>query len=290
MSQPLRESISMPDGAVSLLEWESAGPPLHFAHANGFNAETYRALLQPLSDRFHIFASDARGHGFTTLPTRPGLAKGWRIFRDDLLRLIEKLDAAPIILAGHSMGATASVMAAAHAPDRVRALVLVEPVFMPAMLLQAARAARALGVKNTEFDLAVRAEKRRAVFASFEAAENAYRGRGAFRSWPHEMVHDYLKGGLLPTDDGRVRLACAPSWEAEDFRETPLGVPRLARFIKCPVTIIHGEGFGSTCRPQEAAQFARAHGNTRVLKISGTGHFLPMERPDVVREEIARLA
>jgi len=30
------------------------------------------------------------------------------------------------------------------------------------------------------------------------------------------------------------------------------------------------------------------HGNTRLLKVPGTTHFLPMERPDLVREEIAR--
>ena len=59
----------MAGGEVSYLEWENSGPALHFAHANGFNAETYRRLLQPLASLFHIFALDMRGHGFTTLPT-----------------------------------------------------------------------------------------------------------------------------------------------------------------------------------------------------------------------------
>lgn len=285
MNDSVRKTVTMAEGAVSCLEWPSAGLPLHFAHANGFNAETYRTLLEPLAERFHIFASDARGHGFTTLPATPGLPKGWKIFRDDLSKLIERLGA-PMILAGHSMGATASVMVAAMNPSLVRGLILVEPVFVPAWQWRIANFMRRVGLKEKVPDLATRAEKRRAIFDSFEAAENAYRGRGAFKTWPHEIVQDYLKGGLVPTNDGRVRLACAPAWEAEDFRETPLNIPRLGRFIKCPVTIIHGEG--GTCRDQEAAQFARGHGNTRVVKIAGASHFLPMEHPEIVREEIIR--
>jgi pimeloyl-ACP methyl ester carboxylesterase len=284
MNNPVRKSMNMADGAVSYLEWQVNAPRLHFAHANGFNAETYRTLVHPLAERFHIFASDARGHGFTTLPTMPGLAKGWRIFRDDLSKLLERLGA-PMILAGHSMGATASVMTAAMHPSLVRGLILVEPVFVPAWQWRVAHFMRRVGLKNKVPDLATRAEKRRAIFDSFETAESAYRGRGAFKSWPHEIVQDYLKGGLLPAN-GQMRLACVPAWEAECFRETPLNIPRLGRFIKCPVTIIHGEG--GTCRDEEAAIFARAHGKTRVVKIAGASHFLPMEHPGIVREEIIR--
>ena len=57
MSQPLRETMKLWDGEVSYLEWGSPAPSLLFSHATGFNAETYRMLLQPLSDRFHLYAS-----------------------------------------------------------------------------------------------------------------------------------------------------------------------------------------------------------------------------------------
>jgi pimeloyl-ACP methyl ester carboxylesterase len=63
MTEPVRKTVALPDGDVSCLEWPGNGTPLHFAHATGFNAETYRSLLQPLAETFHIFAGDARGHG-----------------------------------------------------------------------------------------------------------------------------------------------------------------------------------------------------------------------------------
>ena len=173
----------------------------------------------------------------------------------------------------------------------MRALVLVEPVFVPTWPWLISRAMRAVGLKPPVPDLAARAERRRDIFPSFEAALSAYLRRGAFKSWPEEVVRDYLKGGLLPTGNGaEMRLACRPAWEAEDFRSTPLGIPKLGAKIKCPVTIVHGGKPGGTCRDADAASFARAHGNTRIVKVAEASHFLPMEFPQVVRAEIRAIA
>ena len=53
-------------------------------------------------------------------------------FRDDLLALLAAACEAPVVLAGHSMGGTSSLLAAAAEPARVRALALFDPVVMPA--------------------------------------------------------------------------------------------------------------------------------------------------------------
>ena len=61
---PVRRELPQPQGAISYLEWGADDPhktPLHFAHANGFNGQTYSRILSGLSDRFHIRAWDARG-------------------------------------------------------------------------------------------------------------------------------------------------------------------------------------------------------------------------------------
>lgn len=291
MRPPVRKTTPMMDGALGYLEWENAGPVLHFAHANGFNAETYKSLLAPLANRFHIYAADQRGHGFSTLPAPPGFAKGWTAFRDDLIRFLEQLGGEPKLLAGHSLGGAASLMAAAARPDLVRGLILIEPVFVPAMMFRLYRLFIATGLGRPKVvDFVERATKRRDMFESVAAAEAAYRGNGAFKSWPAEMVHDYVAGGTLPAADGRVRLACAPRVEAEGYAGTPGGIYRLAGKVRCPVTLIRGENPGSTCRPQEAAAVSRLKPNTRIVTVAGAGHFLPMERRDIVRDEIVRMA
>ena len=275
MNEPARETIPLADAEVSCLTWNGNGPLLHFAHANGFNAETYRSLLAPLSNNLTIVASDARGHGRTTLPATPGLQQGWTIFRDDLLGILDRIAPNGAILAGHSMGATASLMAAALRPEKVRALVLVEPVLVPQ------------GVTVGASELSERAEKRRDAFASREDAFALYRSRSAFTTWPDEALLDYLRGGLEPAEGG-VRLSCRPAWEAEDFRSAPPGVSALARALHCPVTLIHAQS--GTASENEVAIFTRLCPATRAIAQPGATHFLPMEFPGLVRDEIARIA
>ena len=282
-----RETMKLWDGEISYLEWGSSGPSLLFSHATGFNAETYRALLEPLSARFHVYATDQRGHGFTSLP--PLSPQDWIIYRDDTLRFLDGLDGRPMILAGHSMGAIVSVMAALLRPDLVRGLVLVEPVFVPGDALTRLLMSWNARLGNSGPSLAERAVKRRAEFDSLEAAQSAYQGRGAFRSWPNEMLRDYLKGGLLPMEDGRVRLACSPAWEAETFRSTPIGAAKLSRGLRCPAAIVYG-GMSTTCSDAQARLFARGRKGTRRVRVAKATHFLPMEYPHIVRAEIERMA
>ncbi len=277
MSEPERKTARLKGGAMSYLEWARPGAAmLVFSHANGFNAETYRSLLGPLGEHLHIIAPDQRGHGFSTLPATPGLAKGWRIFCDDLLSLMDGLSTGPVILAGHSLGATVSLMAAAQRPENVRALALIEPVLPPARSSDSTR------------PLVERTLQRRDTFPSFEAALQSYRGRGIFANWPEAVIADYLKGGLVDTGENSVRLACPPRWEAEIFADTRAGLAILAGRVTCPVLIVHGT-VASTSSPSELAIFRSLRPDARIVTVEGASHFLPMEQPDLVRQEMRAL-
>jgi pimeloyl-ACP methyl ester carboxylesterase len=287
MNNPSRQTLALENGSVSQLVWENTAPLLHFAHATGFNAETYRGLLAPLSDRFRIVASDARGHGSSTLPATPGMPRGWKIFRDDLIATLDRVAPEGAILAGHSMGGAVSLMVAAARPDEVKALVLVEPVLMPRALWWKMMLAH-IGFGSSEPGLAERALKRRDVFPSLEMVGAAYRNRGAFKTWPEETVTDYINGGFAPVEGG-FRLRCSPQWESEIFRSAPFGVSRYAARIRCPLTIIHGE-YGSTSSAGELALIKLLYPSARIVAQKGASHFLPMEYPELVRDEILRTA
>ena len=289
MPEFVRKKMALADGEVSYLEGAAEAPLLHFTHATGFDAETYRGLLTPLQGRFRVAAADMRGHGFTMLPAPPGPLADWFTFGNDLARILDGLATGPAVLAGHSMGAIVSMMVAAARPDLVRGLVLVEPVLVPRFSRQLAWFARLTGrTPPGNSNLAAMAAKRRAIFPSFEAALSAYRGRGIFKSWPDETIADYLRGGLIPTGNGtEMRLACEPAWESSVFQHAPPGIASLARRVRCPLTLLYaGEG---TAREPQVAMVARLHGDARTIKVPGTTHFLPMERPDVVQDEIARM-
>lgn len=286
---PVRKPLRMWDGDISVLTWEGAGskaPAMHFAHANGFNALTYRTIFDELSLFMRVYASDLRGHGQSTLAANPKGMRSWQIYADDILRVVQEVDGKPKVLAGHSLGATASLMAAIENPSWVTGLVLIDPVLPPPAELRRLSLLRATGL----FKTSARARTKRGIWPSREAMFENYRGRGAFKLWPEEVVRDYVAGGSLDYIDYRqVRLACTPGWEAANYRAGPPNVWKGLASVKVPVTLIVAEK-RSTCPEESVALFQKKLPNARVVRVPGASHFLPMEQPDVIRLEMRLMA
>jgi pimeloyl-ACP methyl ester carboxylesterase len=290
---PERRTIKMWDGEVSCLAWEGAdarAPSVHFAHANGFNAQTYRTLLDGLGHEMRLYATDLRGHGHTTLAANPKGMRTWLIYRDDILRTMHELDGRPKMLVGHSMGATASLMVALAKPNWVTGLVLVEPVIMPRKYLRWMRLMKAVGLAERVSPVITQAKRRRGIFPSREAMFDAYRGRGAFRTWPEDVVRDYIVGGTVDyIDDRQVRLACTPGWEAANYAANALDIWRDLDQLRCPLTLIVGDK-RSTCPDPVVELMLAQRPEIRIVKVPGASHFLPMEHPEIVQREIRVMA
>ncbi len=269
-------------GAMAALEMGPKDRPIDivFVHANGFNARAYASILAPLSDSLRWLAVDQRGHGRSTLPTDIAGRTSWHGLRDDLLALLETLDLDRVVLAGHSMGGTACVLAQAENPARVRSLVLFDPVVIPTLTE---------GEAMPESPLVQGALRRRAVFPSREAVVAAYSGRGAFASWAPQMLVDYVADGFLERPDGQVELACSPQWEASNF--TSHGHDTLAAFerARVPIRILRAEQ-ASTCRDNPRLDALTDAGRIRMETVPGTSHFLPMERPELVQAALREAA
>ena len=89
-----------------------------------------------------------------------------------------------------------------------------------------------------------------------------------------QLLEDYLTDGLIETEDGGVRLACPPAWEAANFAAQGHDPVRAARRAGAPIHVLKAE-HGSTVR--RAAALARA--GARIDAAPGAGHLMPMERP-----------
>lgn len=282
-----RITLAMPHGTMSGLRFgpEGGEPDLLFLHANGFNAATYRPLLAPLGARWRVLALDQRGHGLTRLPADPDRLEDWWPYARDLITLLDRRLAAgapPVVLAGHSMGATASILAASQRPRAVRRLILADPVLVaPAFRLSLFTP---LGRQLAGLSpLSVGAAKRRPVFASRAEALETYAGRRAFSTWQPGFLEGYVEGGFIDDPEG-VRLACAPAWEAASFRSHRHNAWGALKRLPMPVRIMAAAEastvFGGAERVRRiAARVAAEH-------LPGTTHFLPMERPDLVRNAL----
>ena len=278
-------------GEMAALEFGPEDRPIDvvFVHANGFNAQTYRALLAPLGAGLRVLAIDQRGHGSSRLDAQAEGRRSWLDLRDDLVALLDALDQDPVVVAGHSMGATVSLLAALERPAAVKGLVLLDPVIMPRLMALYARLPWTSGALWRKMPIAQGALRRRNVFDNRKAAYGAYHGRGAFRTWPDAMLADYVGGGFNDTGDGKVELACAPAWEASNYAAQAHDPWKALARLTCPVRILKAER-GSTCRAGEAKALTRRNPRVLMETVAGASHFLPMERPDLVREAIFEMA
>ena len=282
--------ITIAAGRRAALRWQRApagAPWLHFAHATGMHAGLYARLLEPLSDRFNIIASDARGHGRTaaTDPAVPGERVEWEVFAADIIAIAESVAPdARWLLAGHSMGGSSSLLAAVAAPDRVAGLVLLDPPMIPFAMARAALAAGMI----TPNPMADGAARRRADYPDLASARERWRGRGVFSGWDDADLDAYLAEGLCATAGG-VTLACTPAWEAATFRGVSHRIEAALAALDRPFALVAGD-IGSTVRDEEFASFAAHRCCLGAERLSGTTHFLPLQRGDAVRAAIARVA
>ena len=222
LNPPRRLSVPVDNrwgaGQMSVLDFGDAKRPvdLIFVHANGFNAATYRTLLAPLSASLRIWAPDLRGHGRTALPTPTAGRWSWADHRDDLIALLDAIDGPPVVMSGHSMGGTSSLLAAAERRDKVSQLVLLDPVIWTRAWVTAFKLPLLRSLPR-RIPLAKGALRRRRLFESRDQALIAYRGRGAFKGWPEMALAHYLSDGLLKL----MRGSPSPVRPSGNLRTTP---------------------------------------------------------------------
>jgi pimeloyl-ACP methyl ester carboxylesterase len=287
-----RFRIELKDGETAGIAFGDPVRPIEvlFLHATGFNAITYQSVLEPLGGQMHVAAVDLRGHGRSKLPANPHRMKSWNRFRDDVIQILEQAAPKGAVLGGHSMGATVALLVAGKRPDLVKGLVLVDPVLMkpsqsrwfniPLLNLTIPRPALSKG-----------ALKRRNQFASPAEAADALRGRGAFKTWRAPFLDDYVVDGVLRQDNGSYALACTPKWESAVFaahRYRPWRALRKLRRKRIPIIVLQAEK-ESTSQPDTDQRFHAVRPDAAITRVPGTTHFVPMERPYVVRDALKLL-
>lgn len=278
---PQLRLIPLPGLELAVWDWPGDGPPLVFAHATAFHGRIWDRIVEQLPGR-RALAIEARGHGRSSKPAPP---YRWPAFGADLAALGEALGIAGVIGIGHSMGGHAVARAALLRPETFRAVLLIDPTIFP-------RATYGKPPLDASFTL-----RRKRQFVSPEEMFRRFHNRDPFARWPPEILRDYCEYGLLP-HDGSWMLACAPETEASIYHESTApdadlhdDLPRL----DLPVVVMRAatkrrpgalDLAASPTDPELAAAIPNAH----EIVLEGVSHYIPMERPERVVEEIASLA
>ncbi|WP_327583071.1 alpha/beta hydrolase [Nonomuraea sp. NBC_00507] len=101
------------------------GPPLLLVHGWGTDSHQWSWHIDALAAAGRrVIAADLRGHGYSSVPATGNTP---RMMAEDLNALLDRLGIPQVVAVGHSMGGqVVSILAVEH-PDRVRALVALDP-------------------------------------------------------------------------------------------------------------------------------------------------------------------
>jgi len=227
-----------------------------FSHGYFMSHGMFRPQVEALRDRWRCIAWDERGHGRTE--TTPEPFTYWDS-ASDLLGLLDHLGIERAVLAGMSQGGFLSLRAALTAPERVRALVLMDT--QP-------------GVEDPE------------KVAGYDQLMEAWTSPGG----PPQEVVDTVAAIILgpgyaesarwmdaakeiPTDTARQIYSTLMTRE-DDV------TPRLAE-LTMPALVIHGEQ-DLAIGVDVARSFAEALPDAELVVIPGAGHAANLTHPDAV--------
>ena len=293
VNAPARTPRAARAADLAYWEWgEPEGPPVLLAHATGFHARCWDAVVRELNPAQRVIAVDMRGHGAST---KQG-PFDWDQFGTDVARFAEALALRDIIGVGHSFGGHAITAAAASHPARFARLLLVDPV-----ILSPERYASFTPVNDHPV------ARRRNEWASAEQMFDRFADRHPFRLWRRDVLMDYCRHGLVPTAGG-FALACPPSIEAaiykgsgkRDIGEAIASLPHPVTVLRARLPRSPGDESSHVQRgaPRAPMDFsasptwpglAAAFPNGRDVYLPELTHFIPMQRPDLVAAHINEL-
>ena len=284
---PRHESVVEIRGLEQVLStWgPPSGPPVVLVHGLLDHGAAWEDAAQQLANHgYRVLAPDLRGHGRSG---HVGLEASYQLldFVADLDAWIAAETTGPVLLVGHSFGASVTTLYARLRPQRIRALLLVEPG-LPAPR-PTGDAFADLGLQLDHLS----ARPEHTVLPDLETA--AQRLRQQITALPPDLARrsaerltEACPGGLRWRWDARLRLRTLlhPSVQGFARGDYLALLERLSREL--PVWALFGDA-SDFSRPEDReaqrAVFAPAR-----FRLTAGGHFLHVETPsEVVRQLLA---
>lgn len=233
---------------------------------------------------YRISAPDLRGHGRSAHVPR-GASYHMLDFVADFEALIRALVDEPFVLVGHSLGAALTATWASVRPEKVRALVLVEPLLPPA----APAAGSPVDRLTTHLDY-LASDLQHPLLPSVKAAAERLRHQTPSMG---EAMSLRMATRLTVPDTGGVRWRWDPSLRtrsglAFSGEFTRADYLAMLRSIRRPVTVVFGDDSGYA-RPRDRQELLAALAGATVVELNG-GHNLHVDAADELAELIAAMA
>ncbi|MEB3216706.1 MAG: alpha/beta hydrolase [Nostocales cyanobacterium 94392] len=122
-----RKTLSLPDIQLVYLEWNQGKEPLLLLHGLADNALVWSGLADYLAADYHIVAPDMRGHGNSSKPENDYTFDS---VIADLEALMDNMGWVNAHVVAHSWSGKLACIWATKSPQRLKSMVLVDPIFI----------------------------------------------------------------------------------------------------------------------------------------------------------------
>ncbi|MEO8080601.1 MAG: alpha/beta hydrolase [Caldimonas sp.] len=247
-----------------------SGPGVVCLHSNASSSAQWRALIERLAPRHHVFAPDLHDSG-----RGPPWPSDREIRLVDEMALVEPVltrAGSPLALVGHSYGAAVALMAALAEPGRVAAMALYEPTLFGLIDAESPAPNAADGIRDAVGASAAALDAGDPAGAA-ECFIDYWMGRGTWAGMPAE------RKPAIEASATNVRR-----WAHALFTEP---TPRAA-FLQLDVPVLCMIGGRTTASARAVTRLLAATlPRVEVVEFEALGHMGPVTDPDVVNDAIA---
>jgi pimeloyl-ACP methyl ester carboxylesterase len=253
-----------------------SGAPLVLLHTVRTQAEHFRHLIPLISDQYTVYALDLPGMGYSEIV--PGASYDEPAMRAGVERLLTELDLHDVTLVGESMGAVLALTAAADLPERVRRVVAVNTYDFRGGIARSSFLARVVvsGVLTPGVGPVIAGVEPKPALSKILQG-----GLGDKSALREDYVDELLQVGGRP---GYPTVARAV------YQSLPSLIAARPRYpeVKAPIHLVYGENDWS--RPSDREANKKLLPAADLTQVPKAGHFIALERPDVLADLLNAVA
>ncbi|HKW62901.1 MAG TPA: alpha/beta hydrolase [Candidatus Acidoferrum sp.] len=266
------------NGANGRLRYIKAGrgPNLVLLHTLRTQLDLFQKVVPDLTKQFTVYALDYPGHGFSDIPKAEYDAD---FFAHAVEGFLDALDLRDVTLCGVSIGGAICLILAGRHNARVRRVVAINPYdYAKGRSMTRSSPLGWMIMTTSSIPIVGETVMRLRNFIIMKAVLRG--GVANPESIPRDLLKEMYEVGNRP---GHYRafislLRNAPSWEA---------ATKVYQNISVPVRLVWGDK--DWAHPTEREHHSKLIPKAETVTIKNAGHFLPLDTPNAVVEEIKRL-
>ncbi len=269
---PIRQTFLKSDIQLSYLEWNQAEEPLLLLHGMADNAAVWLSLGEYLAPNYHIIAPDMRGHGDSSKPEKDYTFASTIA---DLEALMDSLKWSSAHILAHSWSGKLAAIWARQNPQRLRSIILVDPIFIW----------KIPSIFKLTFPLLYRVLpflQGMGPFASYEIAEAKARKMNQYQDWT-QLQQQAFQAGIEQKSDGTWGSKFTIAARDRIFEEV-MRIPGLTIPIEIPSLFIQPEK-GVNRQEWQLKPYKTYFKNLQVQQVPGN-HWAFLTKPDEFNQTV----